>query len=161
LARVMGVNPPSIYIAFGNKRGLFEAVLDRYQVRRAEYQAWFLSGATAREVAERMLFGAIEWLIDPDEPPGCLLVQAGLAVGPANPDIPQELARRRTDIQLALARRFSHAKAQGDLAKSTDPAELARFIQAVFVGLSVEAATGASRADLCKVAERALAGWRA
>jgi AcrR family transcriptional regulator len=65
LTKAIGLNSPSIYAAFGSKRGLFDAVLDRYQDRRAKHRAWMLEGATAREVAERMLFRAVDWLTGP------------------------------------------------------------------------------------------------
>src|ERR1700761_2011508 len=68
LTKAMGLNSPSIYAAFGSKRGLFDAVLSRYRERRTAHREYLLAGATAREVAERMLFGSIEWLVDPKEP---------------------------------------------------------------------------------------------
>ena len=37
LTRAMGINPPSLYAAFGNKEGLFRKVLDRYNEGPACY----------------------------------------------------------------------------------------------------------------------------
>src|ERR1700733_7526017 len=71
LTKAMGLNSPSIYAAFGSKRGLFDAVLNRYRERRAAHKEYVLAAATAREVAERFLFGGIEWLVGPTEPRGC------------------------------------------------------------------------------------------
>ena len=34
LTDAMGINSPSLYAAFGNKEGLFRAVLERYDERR-------------------------------------------------------------------------------------------------------------------------------
>ena len=34
LTEAMGVNPPSLYAAFGNKEKLFKKALDRYETRR-------------------------------------------------------------------------------------------------------------------------------
>jgi AcrR family transcriptional regulator len=159
LTKAMGINAPSVYVAFGNKRGLFEAVLDRYQQRRAAHKAWVLAGATARESAERMLFGAIEWLTDPKEPRGCLLIQAGLSSGTGNEDIPQELARRRKGIETVLKKRFEQAKTQGDLPPDADSTALARYIHMIFSGVGVLAASGASAAELNEIAQRALSAW--
>jgi len=36
LTEAMGVNPPSLYAAFGNKEKLFKKALDRYETRRDE-----------------------------------------------------------------------------------------------------------------------------
>ncbi|WP_158904554.1 TetR/AcrR family transcriptional regulator [Burkholderia sp. L27(2015)] len=161
LTKAMGINSPSVYVAFGSKRGLFDAVLERYRTRRAAHAAWLLAGATAREVAQRTLFGAVEWLTDSNEPRGCLLIQGGLSVGRDTPDIPVELAKRRGNLELILKKRFERAKAEGDLAPSADPAALARYIQIVFLGLCVQAGAGATRAELREAAERALLGWPA
>src|SRR5260221_9815304 len=91
LTKAMGINSPSVYAAFGSKRGLFEAVLDRYQGRRAKHRAWTLEGETAREVAERMLFGSVDWLMEPDVPPGSLPIQVARSIGQGIPDVPQDL----------------------------------------------------------------------
>jgi AcrR family transcriptional regulator len=148
LTKAMGINSPSV-----------DAVLDRYQGRRAKHRVWTLEGATAREVAERMLFGAVDWLTDPNEPRGCLLIQAGLSSGQGSPDVPQDLAKRRNRVGLMLRERFERAKTEGDLPADADAAALARYIQTVFSGLCIEAAAGASSAELKEAAARALAGW--
>ena len=79
LTDAMGINPPSLYAAFGSKEGLLKAALDRYTARRAAWMDDVLSAPTARDVAERMLMGVAERQTDPANPPGCLLVQGGIA----------------------------------------------------------------------------------
>ncbi len=159
LTKAMRVNAPSIYAAFGNKRGLFDAVVDRYQQRRAAHGDWMLAGATAREVAERMLFGAVKWLTDPNEPRGCLLIQAGLSTGPDNGDIPRKLAERRKGIERVLKNRFERAKVERDLPPDADTAALARYVHAIFSGIGVLAAAGAGATELNETVERALSAW--
>jgi TetR/AcrR family transcriptional regulator, copper-responsive repressor len=159
LSTAMGMAAPSIYAAFGSKRGLFEAVLDRYTDCESEHVDWVLSAPTAREVVERLLFRAADQLPSGDGPPGCLLIQAGLAAGPENVDIPKDLARRRQATELALRDRFENAKIAGDLPPGSDAAGLAGFVTAVFGGLSVKAAGGASRAELRKIAEQTMVNW--
>lgn len=159
LTKAMGVNAPSIYGAFGSKRGLFDAVLDRYQRRRESHRDWMLAGATAREVAERMLFGAVKWLTAPNEPRGCLFIQAGLAVSPDNDDIPRELAKRRKRVEQVLKKRFERAKVDGDLPPDADTSALARYVHAIFSGICVLAAAGASAPELDETVQRAMSGW--
>jgi TetR/AcrR family transcriptional regulator, copper-responsive repressor len=161
LTSAMGLNAPSIYGAFHSKRGLFDAVLDRYADRQSEHGAWILSAPTAREVAERMLFRAADELSGPNQPPGCLLIQAGLTAGRENHDIPKDLAQRRRAKELALRDRFERAVAEGDLPADADAAILASFLVAVFAGLGIQASAGASRNELRRIAERAMAGWPA
>jgi AcrR family transcriptional regulator len=161
LTRTMGINSPSVYVAYGSKRGLFEKVLDRYQERRARQKEWMLEGKTAREVAERMLVGAAQWLTTPEEPRGCLLIQCGLSAGEGNGDIPQALATRRRRVEITLSERFEQAKNEGELAADTDAAALARYIQNVFSGMGIQAAAGASREELEDIVRRAMMGWPA
>jgi hypothetical protein len=59
----------------------------------------------------------------------------------------------------AFVQRFKRAKAEGDLPKSADPVALARYLSTVGQGLSVQAANGASHAELRKVVELALQSW--
>lgn len=158
LTKAMAMNAPSVYFAFGSKRGLFDAVLDRYDERRAHHKVSILAASTAREAAERMLFGAIEWLIDPGEPRGCLLVQSGLASGIASQDVCDELVRRRNRVTALLTELFEQGQKRGNLLGTADAGELARYCQMVFSGLCVEAAAGSSRAELQSSARLALAG---
>jgi hypothetical protein len=79
-----------------------------------------------------------------------------LSCGEAAESIKQELCGRRSASESALRDRLVRAKAEGDLAKDADPEQLARFVVTITQGMSVQAAGGASRADLLNVAEMAL-----
>jgi AcrR family transcriptional regulator len=81
LTQAMGINPPSLYAAFGNKSGLFCETLDRYVEGPAAYTRAALEAPTARAVAKRLLQGAIDLLSDMRQPRGGLLVQGVLACG--------------------------------------------------------------------------------
>src|SRR5277367_1279955 len=94
LTAAMGINPPSLYAAFGSKEGLLKAALDRYAAKRAEFMRDVLSAPTAREVVERLLLRIADLQTDPDNPPGCLLVAGGLACGVGAENVPFELASR-------------------------------------------------------------------
>ena len=58
--------------------------------------------------------------------------------------------------EAAIRDRFERAVAEGDLPAAADPAALARFVVTVNFGLSVQAASGASRAELLQVVQIAL-----
>jgi AcrR family transcriptional regulator len=159
LTGAMGINSPSLYAAFGSKEGLFRAVLDHYDKTRAGFLNNVLEADTAREAAERFLFGLVDKATDPENPPGCLLIQSGMTCGEDASAIPKEVARHRAGAELALRERFECAKSDNDLPKDTDAAALARYIMAVANGMCVHAAAGASRAELQQTAELALASW--
>jgi AcrR family transcriptional regulator len=152
LTDAMGINPPSLYAAFGSKEGLLKAALDRYSAKRAAFMEDILSAPTAREAAERMLMGIADTQTDPANPPGCLLVQGGLACGTGSENVPFELAARRAQTEEQLRERFAKAKAEGDLTVTADPAALARYLSAVTNGMGVMASSGADREALRQVA---------
>lgn len=152
LTDAMGINPPSLYAAFGSKEALLKAALDRYTLRREAWMEEVLTAPTAREVTSRMLMGVAEKQTDPSNPPGCLLVQGGLACGSGSANVPFELAARRAQTEEQLRHRFERAKYEGDLATSADPAALARYVSAVITGMSVMASSGAHREALAQVA---------
>ena len=159
LTKAMGINRPSLYAAFGNKEALFRKALDRYVQGPGCYLREALNEPTARAVAEKFLQGSVVLLSDPKNPRGCLAVQGALACGETGNAIRKELSARREAGVLALRDRFDRAKAQGDLPADADPADLARFLATIAHGMSVEAAGGASRQELTRVAARAMKAW--
>lgn len=156
LTEAMGINPPSLYACFGNKEGLLKAALDRYTKLRNVWMDEVVAAPTARDVAERMLMGIADKQTDPANPPGCLLVQGGIACGTGSETVPFELAARRAENEDQLRDRFIRAKAEGDLKESADPAALARYVSAVSVGMGVMASSGSDREALQQVASVAV-----
>ena len=156
LTEAMGINPPSLYACFGNKEGLLKAALDRYTKLRGVWMDEVVAAPTARDVAERMLMGIADKQTDPANPPGCLLVQGGIACGTGSENVPFELAARRAQNEDQLHDRFIRAKAEGDLKPTSDPAALARYVSAVAVGMGVMASSGADREALRQVASVAV-----
>jgi AcrR family transcriptional regulator len=159
LTKAMGIKPPSLYAAFGSKEGLLKAALDRYAQRRSAHMHYVLAGRTAREVAERFLSSIAESHTDPANPPGCLLVQGGLACGEGSENIPFELAARRAQGEAELRERFVQARHDGDLSPEADPAALARFLSTVASGMGVLASSGADREALREVARVSLSAF--
>ena len=159
LTRAMGINRPSLYAAFGCKEELFRKTLDRYVEGPAAYVREALNEPTARAVAERLLGGTIDLLTDRRNPRGCLVVQGALACGETAESVRRELGARRVAGEVGLRQRFERARADGDLPAETDPADLARYVVTVMWGMAVQAAGGASREDLRRVAELALRAW--
>lgn len=161
LTAAMGINSPSLYACFGNKEGLFRAVLERYDERRKSFMDHVMSAPGAAQMAERFLHGMADFAADTSgkNPPGCLLLQSGLSCGEEK--IPDELARHRAEKEKALQAKLDEARKKGQLAKDADPASLARYLMTVSNGICVQAASGASAKELHEVAELALKAWPA
>jgi AcrR family transcriptional regulator len=159
LTRAMGINRPSLYAAFGDKEALFRKAVDRYAEGPAAYVREALELPKALAVVERLMRGAIELLTDPRTPQGCLLVQGALSCSKAADPIRRELIARRTEGEAALRRRLKRAISEGDLPAGANAADLARYVVIVIHGMAVQAASGATRAELNRVVETALGAW--
>jgi AcrR family transcriptional regulator len=155
----LGINRPSLYAAFGNKEGLFRRALERYLSGPAAGIKAALDAPTARAVAERILYFHADAAGDAQRPEGCLLVQGALACSEDSQPIRQALIDCRQAGEQALTERLKRAKAEGDLGSDDNPAELSRYVWTVCHGLSVEGASGATRAEQRRVVARALRGF--
>lgn len=151
LTEAMGVNRPSLYAAFGSKEELFRKVLDRYDAGPSSFVREAMEEPTARAVVRRLLRSAAEMHTDPRTPPGCLMVHGALSSGPKADPVRRELESRRAAAETALRRRLVRAKTEGDLPAGENPADLARYVMTIVRGMAVQAAGGASRAELLRV----------
>jgi AcrR family transcriptional regulator len=161
LTTAMGINRPSLYAAYGNKEALFRKALDRYVEHAGDFLRECLEKPTARAVVEELLFRAADGVTCKENPQGCLMVRCALSSGEEGEPVRLELVKRRALVESILRNRLEAAQATGDLPADADPADLARYVMTIHQGMSVQAAGGASREQLRRVAETALKAWPA
>ena len=159
LCEAMGINRPSLYAAFGTKEQLFHRALDRYANGPQAYEADALALPTARRVAEALLRGAVDRQTGVDTPHGCLAVLGATTHPDTDSPVARALIDARATGESAVRERLERAKADGDLADDADPVELAAYLRTVIYGMTVKAATGATRPELERVVELALRAW--
>nr|WP_317894472.1 TetR/AcrR family transcriptional regulator [uncultured Sphingomonas sp.] len=159
LTEAMGITRPSLYAAFGNKESLFRKALDLYEREKLSYISVALEAPTAREVAERLLRGAVESHASTSGPRGCLGVISSVACGADAESIREEVLKRRASSQAALVARFERAKAEGDLPAHVDPQGLTAYLVAILQGMTVQAGAGASTEALNALVDTSLAMW--
>ncbi|MEU6207351.1 TetR/AcrR family transcriptional regulator [Micromonospora musae] len=156
LSTATNLKPGSIYAAFGSKAGLFKQVVDHYSSTVFGYGAAALEADTAREVARRWLLGAADATTGTGTPPGCLLVQGALVAGDTAAEAKADLTARRRSAEELLTERFARARAAGDLPPAVEPRDAAAYVIALSQGFAVQAASGAGRTELRRLAELAL-----
>lgn len=160
LTEAMGINPPSLYAAFGSKEELFrEAVA--YYAEHEGVEIWraLEEAPTAREAIESFLLATASTYSKPGDPPGCLIVlgaQHGLDEDNA---VHRELRTRRRSNLTQIADRFARAVREGELPATFPTRDAAAFYLSVQSGMSVLARDGADRATLKAVAHAAMLGW--
>jgi AcrR family transcriptional regulator len=161
LTRAMRISRPSLYAAFGNKESLFHKAVERYVDGPASQVGEALRERTARGVARRLWRASIDLTAGSRHPRGCFLVQAALACGDDADPVRRAAAKRRDGLETRLRERFERAISEGDLPSNADPAGLAKYVATVAQGIAVQAAGGASRGELLRVAAMALRAWPA
>jgi AcrR family transcriptional regulator len=157
LTDAMGINRPSLYAAFGDKKSLFRKALERYGKGPSSYLGEALREPNARAVVERILHGVVGLLTGPQSPGTCLWVHGALSCG--DDPLRKEFAAQRAAGLAELRTRFKRAIAENDLPAGSDADALARYVQAVNFGLTVQASTGATRKELLQIVKIALKVW--
>jgi AcrR family transcriptional regulator len=158
LTKAMGINPPSLYAAFGDKEGLFIEAVRRYYENVQEG----CSGGddlTSREWMETFLTEVAKVFTDTSHPRGCLGVMAMTTALSSSPRMQQFLAEKRAAANARLRKRVQQGVDAGELPADTDVAALTNFYSALIGGMSLQARDGASRKTLLTMVETAMRAW--
>jgi AcrR family transcriptional regulator len=148
LTTAMGITRPSLYAAFGNKEALFRKALDRYYEMSMGFVGPALAQPTLRGAIENLLYGYADAFTGDVHPAGCLATNGALACSEAAEPVRLELVARRDAEEAALRARLARALAAGDLPPEADVGALSSYLMAIIQGMSVQAASGATREAL-------------
>jgi AcrR family transcriptional regulator len=160
LTGAMGLNAPSLYATFGSKEDLFREVVAYYGApERSPLMMALQRPVPIRDAVEAMLRDSVHQYTDPDSPPGCLIVLAGIAYSAETEVLRDLLKSYRDEDRARLLARIRAATADGELPADLDPQRLASFLITVLHGLSIQARDGASRADMDTTADLAMLAW--
>jgi AcrR family transcriptional regulator len=153
LTKAMGINRSSMYAAFGDKEDLFRSVIRRYRNGPMSFIREALSRPKLHDVVSGLLYGTVEFLSAPGNPRGCLSIQGALACGSKAEPVKLAMTEWRRVGEAALKKRLQHAQREGEMSSDTVPADLARYLSTVMAGLSVQAANGATKAEMKRIAD--------
>ncbi|MGA8381088.1 MAG: TetR/AcrR family transcriptional regulator [Stellaceae bacterium] len=138
LAAAMGITGTSLYNAFGDKRSLFRQALQRYAQRSTRERIARLESTMPPKQAVCAFLGEIvERSLDDRDRRGCLLVNSALEVAPHDPELGAEVAARLGEIEAFFRRSVTAAQADGSVPPDRDPADLARLLLGVTLGVRV------------------------
>jgi len=156
LTEAMGINRSSMYAAFGDKEALYKKVISRYREGPMTYIREALARPTLRATVEALLRGTVDFLAMPNHPKGCLSIQGALACGTDAEPIKQAMIEWRRSGEIAIGTRLRRAQREGDWRGDMQPPDLARYLSSVMTGLGVQAANGATKSEMNRVADIAL-----
>ena len=127
----------SLYNAFGDKKGLFVAALERYGATITEERIKRLSNPDSRKAIEGFFDIIIAQMSDPNRPRGCLHTNTSLEFPQAPDEVLRIIAERTAGIESAIYAALRRAQDAGILDPKADARALARFYLAVVKGLTV------------------------
>ena len=156
LSEATGMNRPSLYAAFGDKRDLYLKTLEHYREEsRALAQQVLADNPPLRVFLKRFYDKALE-LYFGDGPRGCYTIGTAATVAAVDDDVRRFLAEGVRGADAFLKRRIEKAKAEGEISRDADPAALAFIATATMHTLAVRSRAGLSRKELDALVDAAI-----
>jgi AcrR family transcriptional regulator len=155
LTEAMGINPPSLYAAFGDKEKLFLEAVERYTSRRGE-SCPYCDEPTARGAVEKLLLYMADELTSSGHPRGCMMMMAAATSASASENLQSILAQKRAASRTSLKTRIEKGIRDGDVPEGTDAGALADFYSTIMTGMSALARDGTTRKRLLATVDSAM-----
>jgi AcrR family transcriptional regulator len=156
LTQAMGLNPSSIYAAFGDKHALFSLAVKRYLDTQAQYATEALEEPTLEKMIRALFDNTVAFLTTPGHPPTCMTLAGAMGCsGDAAParDLMTEVRRQN---EVAIRKRLLKARKSGELSKEVNVDDYARYLSSILAGLSIQSSNGSTKAELKRTAQMAL-----
>lgn len=138
LVEATGLQPGSIYSAFGDKRGLFLASIDGYfeDMKRMIFNMLH-TDQTAIVRIETFFNRLVNDSVTDEHRKGCFLVNTLLEIPVDDQEINSRLQAMFKEVENEFRDVLKEHKASGEYASTQSPEELARFLVAGIYGLRV------------------------
>jgi AcrR family transcriptional regulator len=156
LSAATGMNRPSLYAAFGDKRTLFLKALMEYRARGEMGLSHLISeNRSVRDALVNTCAAALKLYFSGETGArGCFMTGAALVGATADPELRGAILEGLEDIDRALVGLFQHGQRTGEVARDADPEALAFMASALLHTLSVRARAGAKQPDLVRAAAK-------
>lgn len=136
LARLTGVNKPSLYAAFGDKGQLFLQVLERYHTALLAMSQQMLSrDGSAREAIRAWLLGYLPHCSGETGERGCLSINTSFEAAVLSPEVRASVDRFMQATEALLVAACNRGKAQGEFPPDFDGEGVGRVILVAQSGL--------------------------
>ena len=154
LTAAMGIQRPSLYATFGNKRDVFVAAIDRYAATHGRASFDPLRSDTDTERAVAAFFETnIRRATARGKPRGCLIACVATEAAETDAALRRKLAGMYTRADASIAEQFRANQNEGSFPAGHEPEALARMVHSVIHSIRVRARAGASRSELSAIAD--------
>ncbi|MBR0736281.1 TetR/AcrR family transcriptional regulator [Bradyrhizobium liaoningense] len=150
LSEATGMNRPSLYGAFGDKRELYIKSYQRYREEaRAAMVEIFRQEMPVRQRLERIFASALNiYLSGETGPRGCFTVVTAASEAVSDPDIRAMVLDGLTELDKAFTSCFRRAKENGELPETADPVVLAQIASSTVHSIAIRSRARVSRKEL-------------
>lgn len=152
LVDATGLQPGSLYGAFGNKKGVFLEVLDYYNQSFLDRIAALENGPVLPAIRS-LLEGIVDEAVSSPDHRGCLSVNALLEMAQHDEDIAVKLAHYNKRITDAFAGLLRRARKQGEIDARKDPETMAAFLVNNLWGMRVSCKSKPGRQPLAAIVD--------
>jgi TetR/AcrR family transcriptional regulator, copper-responsive repressor len=157
LSAATGMNRPSLYGAFGDKRELFIKSYRRYRDdARAALIDIFRDEMPIRKRLERIYAGALNIYLGGESPRGCFTVMTAASEAVFDPEIRTLVLEGFGELDKAFARCFRQAREKGELPPTADPVVLSQLASATLHTIAIRARAGIPRKELEAIVNNAI-----
>jgi AcrR family transcriptional regulator len=158
LSAATGMNRPSLYGAFGDKRELYIKSYQRYRAdARAAMLEIFRDELPIRKRLERIYAVALDiYLSGEAGPRGCFTVMTAASEAVSDPDIRAMVLEGFSELDKAFAACFRLAREKGELLESVDPGVLAQLASATIHTIAIRARARVPRKELEAIVKGAI-----
>lgn len=157
LAGRAGIGLSSLYNAFGDKRDIYDAALDRYRALEREQFAAILNASESIRPTLAGLFAELIEMLMSGGGRGSFTLNAAIELGGRDAAITARLRAHFDDIVGLLAARLERAQAEGEVPATQSPVELARYLAFGLYSLATMVKIYPDRARLEELAAMTLA----
>jgi AcrR family transcriptional regulator len=160
LTHAMGITPPSLYTAFGDKESLFLECLEKYANPGPKTTPELIAEApSARQAAQQLLELSARWFTQQDAPAGCLVASAASSGSINSQRVRAALKSIRDANRRALQKRAERDIREGHMPKTANAQALASMTMAILQGMSTLARDGVGQKALLDLARTAMSAW--
>lgn len=152
LVAATGLQPGSLYAAFGSKKGVFLEVLDQYN-RSFLDKVRSLAGDSVLDGIQQMLDEFVDDIVKGHDRRGCLSVNTLLEMSQHDEEIAEHLALHNRKLQYAFVDLFADAQRDGEISDAKDPRGLASFLINNLWGMRVSCKSDPDRRSLEAIVE--------
>ena len=158
LVQGMGINRGSIYSTFGDKRQLFIAALNRYNVKFRKAQLAALEEEKSPSAAIKALFDTwIERAMSDSTNSGCFLTNTALELAAHDEEIGEIVSKNQYEIEKFFQRMIRKGKQAGEIPDDVSPTKASQSLLATLIGLLVLSRSRPDRRLLKSAADGAMA----